>query len=760
MSQEGIPQGPRFLGRSPTEWLLSLPIFALLLLTLVIGTGEYFHGQLLRMGENMFGNQQAGVQYFMMRADPDKPACDPNPNVDAAVNAELAGTGGDPIDALFAGEAKDPQAVRASVLKAAEICQQKHALYEKVVGQITPTVKAYRAFETSFFWLFHFGTENRPLILLLMVLIASINTTLGEHHIALRPPKTRVDFRLYSLTMTAANAMLAFSSIKYLLMQQASGIPIDKPWLNYLWIGMFGLLTVISLKQVIFMPKRAEAGGSVGMALLSIPLYAWMALIGGAYFLGQQHWSAQAIYLNQLVENASIFLSLALFIWAGMLLKQTQMVDRFLDLLRPWKFSPEMLTYIILLGAALPTAYTGASGIFVIAAGALIYHEVRNAGGSRQFALAASAMSGSLGVVLRPCLLIVLIAALNKQVTTQQLYSWGVAVFFLTSTLFLVASQMTRVQRVKLEHPLVAIPGTLRALPPFLPYIAVFAVVVAFYRFALDTKLDEFTAPVIMPVIMLFLLVYDRLRKDRKPDVATGAATPDYSLPHGELALPGGVRIDAADLAEGDRTRNTLAMQAAPALPAGSYGSGGNSTPGADSGRGFRAMERAVRLATNETIAHIGALILLMALSLSMGGVVERSGIMEAFPHQFPNIWIAMAVFVGIMVFLGMVMDPFGAVILVSATLAPIAYNNGIDPVHFWMMVLVAFELGYLTPPVALNQLLLRQVVGEEETARADAEVRHRGFYRRFERWILPCAVMGVGLLVVAFGPLIAKFWS
>lgn len=698
------------MGRSATEWLLSLPIFSLLLLTLVIGTGEYFHGQLLRMGESMFGDPKSGVQYFMMRADQPRPGCDPNPDIEAVLAVELTSGlgGGDAIDALFADEPKDPEAIKASILKATELCKEKHAMYEKVANHLTPTVKVYRAVETSFFGLFKYGTENRPLILLLMVLIASVYTTAGEHHIALRPPKTRVDFRIYSIMMTAANALLAFSSIMYLKMQQDSGIPIDKPFLYYLWIGMFVILTLISARQVVFMPQRAQPGGSAGLALLSIPLYAWMALIGGFYFLSQKHWSAQAIYLNQMVELSGIFLNLALFIWAGMLLKQTQMVDRFLDLLRPWKFSPEMLTYLILLGAALPTAYTGASGIFVIAAGALIYHEVRNAGGRRQFALAAAAMSGSLGVVLRPCLLIVLIAALNKQVTTQQLYSWGVAVFFLTSTLFLIAAQMSRTTRVKLESPGVALPGTLKALGPVVPYILVFVIVTLFYKYVLNTKLDEFTAPVIMPVILLFLLVYDRMRKDRKPD-------------------PGPDEVGASA-----------------AVP----------------GRGFKAMEGAVRFATTETIAHIGALILLMALSLSMGGVVERSGVMESFPHQFANPWVAMAVFMGMMVFIGMIMDPFGAVILVSATIAPIAYNNGIHPVHFWMMVLVAFELGYLSPPVALNQLLLRQVVGEDETAKASAEVRNAGFYRRFERWILPVLVMAAGLVIVTFGPLLAKLWS
>ncbi|HEX4870508.1 MAG TPA: hypothetical protein VFV15_07320, partial [Moraxellaceae bacterium] len=371
MSQEGNHNGPKFLGRSPTEWFLTLPIFSLLLLTLVIGTGEYFHGQLLRMGEKMFGDQAAGVQYFMMRVDPEKPTCDPNPNVDEAVQKEMnSGGGGDAIDALFADEAKDPEAIRSSIVKAAELCQEKHKMYDAVSSHITPTVKIYRTIETSFFGLFKYGTENRPLLLLLMVLLASIYTTRGEHHIALRPPKSRVDFRIYSIAMTAANAMLTFSSVMYYKMQLDSGIPVDKPILYYIWIGMFGFLTLLSAKQVVFMPARATPGGSVGLALLSIPLFAWMSLIGGSYFLSQKHWSAQAIYLNQMVELSGIFLNLALFIWAGMLLKQTQMVDRFLDLLRPWKLSPEMLTYIILLGAALPTAYTGASGIFVIAAGA------------------------------------------------------------------------------------------------------------------------------------------------------------------------------------------------------------------------------------------------------------------------------------------------------------------------------------------------------------------------------------------------------
>ena len=60
--------GKKWFGRTPSEWLSSLPIFSLLLLTLIIGTGEMVHGQLLRLGERMFGDPENQVQYFLLRA--------------------------------------------------------------------------------------------------------------------------------------------------------------------------------------------------------------------------------------------------------------------------------------------------------------------------------------------------------------------------------------------------------------------------------------------------------------------------------------------------------------------------------------------------------------------------------------------------------------------------------------------------------------------------------------------------------------------
>ncbi|KZY77281.1 hypothetical protein A3741_22580 [Oleiphilus sp. HI0069] len=148
---------------------------------------------------------------------------------------------------------------------------------------------------------------------------------------------------------------------------------------------------------------------------------------------------------------------------------------------------------------------------------------------------------------------------------------------------------------------------------------------------------------------------------------------------------------------------------------------------------------------------QIGALLMLMACSFTIGGILERSGSGLSIPEGFESVYLTMLVLVLFLVFVGMVMDPFGALILVSGLVAPLAYEHGINPIHFWMTCLVAFELGYLSPPVSLNHLLTRQVVGSQEVDLALSE--GDSFYYRHERILLPLMVMSTTLLLVAFTP-------
>lgn len=702
---------PRFslFGRGPGEWLIGLPTITLLLLVLVIGTGEMLHGQLLRMGESMFGDKDNGVQYFMLRADPEKPACNPNLNIDAEVARQIAAdhrSAGDALDDLFETSPIDPVARRQAVAVAQEQCKFRHALYQKAVTHLTPTIVAYRTLETSFFGLFQFGTENRPLILLLLMGVTIVATTLGYHHISLVAPRFPRDFKIQAWTMLGASSVSMWSAIRYYQISVASGVEVEEPHIHFGWMTMFGALMLVSAWQTL-RPHRPDDAHHIGEgswlnALKTVPLAGLMTLSSANYFFGADHPSGLAIYTNALMEFPNLPLQLALFIWGGMLFKQSRMVDVFMNLLRPWKLSPEALTYFVLLAAAIPTAYTGGSGAFVMAAGAIIYHEIRAVGGSSQYALGASAMSGSLGVVLSPSLLVLAIVAVNKEVTSDELFHWGIFVFVLTSTLFFIASQLRRERHtIDIAPVRVALPATLSQVPTLLPYIAVVAVVCTFYSTVLNSPLNEITAPIIMPVMMIFIVVFDKLLQAR------------------------GFGPQSAALAFSMHREKTA--------------------------------EASIRVATMETVGHLGGYLFLILLSQAAGGVIERSGIIHYAPEVFDSAWTAMAFMSIALVVLGMFMEPLGAIFLVSGTLAPLAYKSGIDPVHFWVMVLMAFELGYLMPPVALNQLLARQVVGDALVEAADEEVAKQSFYRRYERWILPCVVMTVGLILVSFVPLAVR---
>jgi TRAP-type C4-dicarboxylate transport system permease large subunit len=494
--------------------------------------------------------------------------------------------------------------------------------------------------------------------------------------------------------------------------------------LYWLWIALFVSLTIISIFQFIFVPKTAQPKGNFGLALLSVPLYAFMSLETGIVFtFFMDYPMGQGIYLGILIEFSGIFLNLALFIWAGMLLTQTRVMDLFLNILRPWNLAPETLTWLILIAAAIPTAYTGASGIFVIAAGAIIYKEVWNSGARRQYALAVSAMSGSLGVVIRPCLLVILISMLDsRHVTSTELFDHGIYVFWLTAFIFLGVSLILAEEKFRVASPKIAVPGMLRACVPVIPYIIIGFAVVMFYKLALDTTINEFTAPMILPLVLIAMILFDKLFAPRVP-----VTDPKHE----------------ALIREHEKKSEFLKAH----------------DPHSGKHLGFGG---ALRFATSETVGHIGALILLMALSASVGGLIERAEVVELLPTHLGNIYISLAFIALLLAIIGMTTDPFGAVILVAATVAPVAYENGIHPIHFWMIVLVAFEFGYVTPPVALNHLLTRLSVGDEEVTAADKEAKEKytSFYYRYERWLLPIIVLFSSLVLVTYAPYIFQMFG
>ncbi len=679
----------------------TLLVFGALTLALFAGIAPSADARLVGIGERLWPGYAAHL-----RRDPEPPDCDleqleqrastcveatPAPPPDdpfAAAEPATPAPAADPFGAPAADPSTDaaPQASCAAQRALAERCRTRHEEHEAQTGAITGSLRAFRTFELAVARIADFPWSRH--VLTVLALLGAAVAVGRRTHIALREPRSRLEHGVSQSAQLLAHLLWGGSCLAHFGVQRTSTAEAEHPELTVIWGVGFALLAALNIRHLVALRGERDAPRSLIRLLMVVPLYTWMGLIASAWFLlGEHHPSGQSIFLDKFVEYPSIYIGIGLYIWAGMLLAGTKVAELTFDVLTPWRLPPPMLAWLVVVLAAVPTAYSGASGIFVIAAGAVIFERLRAAEVEPRLALAATAMSGSLGVVLRPCLVVVLIAVLNNNVTTGELFGWGRWVFALTALLFGLAMLLRSRGGLRLAPPRAALPASGRAMLPLLPYLVAGLAVVLVCALVLGMQLNEYTAPLLLPLVLLAMVAWDRRRgRPAADDRPTGLREP-------------------------------------------------------------------VVTATSESAGHVGALLMVMVGSVGLGGVVERSELMMLVPESLGSPATAMAILVVAMVLVGMTMDALGAVVLVSVSIAQVAYSNGIHPAHFWMMVLVAFELGYLTPPVALNHLLARQVIGAD--ARVEGLPARDGFLARYEHILLPMAVMGAALVIVAFVPLL-----
>jgi len=143
--------------------------------------------------------------------------------------------------------------------------------------------------------------------------------------------------------------------------------------------------------------------------LIGAPLF---AVIGAGAFAGFERegvdLSVVAIEFFGLSETP-VLVAIPLFTFAGFLLSAGQAPSRLVRLsqaLLGWL--PGGLAIISLVACALFTAFTGASGVTIIALGALLYPALAEAGYDERFNLGLITSSGSLGLLFAPSLPLIL----------------------------------------------------------------------------------------------------------------------------------------------------------------------------------------------------------------------------------------------------------------------------------------------------------------------------------------------------------------
>jgi tripartite ATP-independent transporter DctM subunit len=170
----------------------------------------------------------------------------------------------------------------------------------------------------------------------------------------------------------------------------------------------------------------------LALALLGAPLFAIIAAAAIIGFYGAGiDLSVVAIEFYRIAEMP-VLLAIPLFTFAGYLVGESQAPKRLVRLttaLLGWL--PGGLAIVSLASCALFTAFTGASGVTIIALGALIYPALKHAGYRDTFNLGLVTTSGSLGLLFAPSLPLILYGivvqqlGLTQQVTIKALFLAG-----------------------------------------------------------------------------------------------------------------------------------------------------------------------------------------------------------------------------------------------------------------------------------------------------------------------------------------------
>lgn len=168
------------------------------------------------------------------------------------------------------------------------------------------------------------------------------------------------------------------------------------------------------------------------LALSGAPLFVviLLAAMTGFYFTDIPL-TVIPIEMYRLVDQP-LLMALPLFTFAGYLLAESEVSSRLVRLTQIFlSWMPGGLAVVALFICAFFTAFTGASGVTIVAVGALLYPALMEAGYPQKYSLGLVTTSGSLGLLLAPSLPLIIYGVLVQQMdipdsfTIQELFIAG-----------------------------------------------------------------------------------------------------------------------------------------------------------------------------------------------------------------------------------------------------------------------------------------------------------------------------------------------
>lgn len=453
------------------------------------------------------------------------------------------------------------------------------------------------------------------------------------------------------------------------------------------------------------------------MALLGAPLF---SIIGASSYISYASVPQDALggglsfntFFSEIMDKlaaSSLFITIPFFAFAGFLLAESGAPKRLVNLCRSllW-WAPGGLGIVAIITCAVFTAFTGASGVTIIALGGLLYPALARDHYPERFRLGLLTTCGSLGLLFPPSLPLILyalvasnsvdpnffpgqdISALTCDV--NKLFQAGIIPGIIL-VLILAAYTAFVHKRIPLEKKEETRDDTLSIFQSFkdaifelpLPFVVVGGIYGGFLT------VDHAASILVAYVLLVEVLIYRDIPLRKIPKIVQRTA-----------ALVGAILIILC-MAIG--FSNYLVHQHIPDhildfMKNHLY----EITLGVLFNICLLILFGIAGLFTsfNRKVTAVFAAVFLVVNLLFSQGIIPM-GVVESLKG---SITPALAFLIVLNVFLlivGCLMDIFSAILVVVPIIVPLALQFGINPYHLGIIFLTNLEIGYSTPPVGIN---------------------------------------------------------
>ncbi|HBD19057.1 MAG TPA: C4-dicarboxylate ABC transporter [Arenimonas sp.] len=372
----------------------------------------------------------------------------------------------------------------------------------------------------------------------------------------------------------------------------------------------------------------------LALAALGMPLFAVIAAVALLGFhLAGYDLVVVAVEFYRLGDMPGL-IAIPLFTLAGYLLGESAAPKRLVRLsnaLLGWL--PGGLAIVAIVACAFFTAFTGASGVTIVALGALLYPALRQAGYSERYSLGLVTSAGSLGLLFAPSLPLIVYGFVAGQVGG--------------------------------ETP-VTIPDLfLAGLVPGLLMVAMLSAHAMWVGQGLPKSRHRFDAG----------------------ELAAALRECAWELPLPLIVLGG---IYSGELAPSE----AAAVTALYVLVV---------TVGIKREISLRDLPGVMA----ESMRMVGAILLILGAALALSNwLVDQevpTTLFEALREHVDSPWVFLGLLNLFLLVVGMLLDIFSAIVILTPLLLPVAAGFGIHPVHLGVVMLANLQLGYFPPPVGMN---------------------------------------------------------